>query len=160
MRALWRAGRWLGDPENLLTASEVLARPAYLGLETELIDRALTGRLITAPRGADRRVPQFLEYHAGAANFPWRSQAAWIGSRLAKRLMLDEEKAVTAAKATFRSDLYRMHLGSAGAELPAASSKLEGGCDTPTPAASNRGRLVLARNSFFDGRIFDPDLLT
>jgi ABC-type nitrate/sulfonate/bicarbonate transport system substrate-binding protein len=156
MRALWRTARWLGDPANRLTASGMLARSDYLDLEAEVIDRALSGLLITAARGAEQHVPQFLEYHAGAANFPWRSQAGWIGARLAGRFGLDRAASIAAAKATFRSDLYRQHLGPAGAELPAASEKLEGASVGPTPAASNRGKLVLQRNSFFDGRIFDP----
>ena len=156
MRAVWRAARWRGDPANRLTASTILARADYLDLDSEVIDRALRGQLVTAARGAEHRVPQFLEYHAGGANFPWRSQAAWIGARLARRLGGDVATAVAAAKITFRSDLYRLHLGPAGAELPAASEKLEGACDAPTPAASNRGRLILSRNRFFDGRIFDP----
>ena len=156
MRAVWRARRWLGDRANRLTASEVLARPAYLDLASEVIDRALSGQIVTTPQGNETRVPQFLDYHAGAASFPLRSQAAWIGTRLTARFGLDAAAGIGAATATYRSDLYRLHLGPAGAELPANSAKLEGTCEGPTPASSNRGRLVLARNRFFDGRVFDP----
>ena len=43
MRAVWRAGRWLDDPDHRGTAAEILSRPAYLDLPPELPERALTG---------------------------------------------------------------------------------------------------------------------
>jgi two-component system, oxyanion-binding sensor len=156
MRALWRAGQWLGQPENHSVASELLAAPGRLAVSAEVIERVLTGRLLISQSGEERRVPRFLEFHAGAANFPWRSQAAWIGAQLAWRYGLDPAISIKAARAVFRSDLYRRHLHSAGAELPSASDKLEGALTVPTAAASTQGRLILQPDRFFDARIFDP----
>lgn len=148
MRALWRAGRWLADPGNRLTASELLARPDYVDVAPEVLDRALAGELIVAPDAAETRVPHFIEFHAGLATFPWRSQAAWIGAQLSARLGLDRTASVEAARAVFRSDLYRRNLGPIGARLPATSDRVEGGrdagADDPLP------------NRFFDGANFDP----
>lgn len=157
VRALWRAGRWLEDAANLSVASELLAAPGRLGVAPELIERSLTGRLLILPTGEERRSPGFLRFHQGAAGFPWRSQAAWIGARLAGRHGLDGPTAQRQAAAVFRSDLYRQHLAPTGADLPAASSKVEGSLTRPTPAASSRGRLILAADGFFDARVFDPD---
>lgn len=156
MRALWRAGQWLGQPENHSVASELLAAPGRLAVSAEVIERVLTGRLLISPSGEERRVPRFLEFHAGAANFPWRSQAAWIGAQLAGRYGLDPLRGIAAARAVFRSDLYRRHLQPAGAELPGASDKLEGALAVPTAAAAAQGRLILQPDRFFDARIFDP----
>ena len=39
--------------------------------------------------------------------------------------------------------------------MPGASEKLEGTIEADTPAASESGRLVLRRDRFFDGRVFD-----
>lgn len=156
LRALWRAARWLGDAANRVTAAELLARPAHLGIAAELIDRALTGRLLITRAGAEEAVPQFLEFHAGAANFPWRSQAAWIGADLAARHGLAPDAAIAAARATFRSDLFRLHLGPAGAVLPRASDKAEGMLTAAEAVPAVNGTLILARNRFFDGQIFDP----
>ena len=58
--------------------------------------------------------------------------------------------------AVFRSDLYRTALASTGAEMPGASDKLEGAVRHPMAVASATGRLILERDAFFDGRIFDP----
>ena len=157
IRCLWRAARWLAQPENRTTASEVLVRQGFLDVSSDLIDRALAGRIVVARGGIDHRVPQFLEFHRGAANFPWRSQAAWIGARLAARHGLDVDHAMTLARATFRSDLYRHHLGPEGADLPLASDKSEGSLEASTAVPAVRGTLILARNRFFDGKIFDPD---
>ncbi|MGV8985366.1 MAG: CmpA/NrtA family ABC transporter substrate-binding protein [Cypionkella sp.] len=156
MRAIWRAGRWLGQPDNISVASDLLAAPGRLAVSAEAIERALTGRLVISPEGVERRAPSFLEFHAGAANFPWRSQAAWIGSRLAQRHGLDPMPAIAAARAVFRSDLYRLHLDATGAALPGASDKLEGALSVPTAASSTQGRLILPPDRFFDAKVFDP----
>lgn len=156
IRALWRAGRWLDQPGNRIVASEVLAQPGRLDVAAETIERSLAGRLLISADGTERRVPGFLRFHDGAAGFPWRSQAAWIGARLAARHGLDPALAQVAAAGVFRSDLYRQHLAPAGADLPAASAKVEGSLTGPTPVASSRGRLILPADRFFDARIFEP----
>jgi NitT/TauT family transport system ATP-binding protein len=99
-----------------------------------------------------------LEFHAGAANFPWRSQAIWIATRIADRLGLDRAEAATAARACFRSDLYRANLGPIGADLPGASEKVEGALSRRTPVASSTGEMFLGPDCFFDRQQFDPDL--
>ena len=156
MRAVWKAGQWLGSGGAKTTAAELLSREDYLDLAPEIIDRALTGHLVVNGRGETRECPGFVEFHAGAANFPWRSQAAWIGAQIAGRLGLDKSQAIDAARAVFRTDLYRRHLAEAGAILPGASEKLEGGIVEGTAVAAENGRLFLSENRFFDGRIFDP----
>ncbi|KMK68005.1 CmpA/NrtA family ABC transporter substrate-binding protein [Puniceibacterium sp. IMCC21224] len=156
MRAVWRACRWLAQPANRITTAEILQRPAYLGVPSEIIDRALSGQLVTTSNGHEQRVDGFLEFFAGAATFPWKSQGAWIAAQLAARVGLDRDTAMTAAKAIFRTDLYRDHLASTTAEMPGASEKLEGALSVPTAVASESGQLTLAPDRFFDGRIFDP----
>ena len=156
MRAVWRAGKWLSEPENVALASEILARPEYVGVPAEIIERSLSGHLIVSAQGDQRVVPDFVEFHRGVATFPWRSQAAWIGTQMAERMGKDPETAAQAARAVFRSDLYRDHIAPTGATIPGASSKLEGAIRDQTAVASVRGRLFLEPDRFFDGRIFDP----
>lgn len=157
MRAVWRAGRWLADPAHHLTASELLAREAYLNVSSEIIDRGLEGRLIVSPSGEVRSAPQFVVFADAAAQFPWRSQAIWMASRIAARMGLDVRESAAAARVCYRADLFRSVLGPIGADLPGASEKLEGALDRPTPVASSRGKLFLGPDQFFDGRIFDPN---
>lgn len=148
MRAVWRAGRWLDLPANRSMAAEILARPEFLSLPPEVIDRALTGGL----GGAGR----FVTFHEGAATFPWKSLGGLIAALLARRHGLPEGPAVMAGSAVFRTDLYRLHLREAGADLPGASQKIEGTLSHPTAVASERGTMILGPDRFFDGWIFDP----
>lgn len=158
LRALWRAGRWLGDAGNHMVASELLARSGRLAVQPEVIERALTGRMVISADGAERVTQGLIRFHGGAAGFPWRSQAAWIGAALAARHGLAVGPACVAAGAVFRADLYRAHLRAAGADLPGASEKLEGALDAPTAVPTERGSLILPADRFFDARIFDPSL--
>ncbi|MEI4487039.1 CmpA/NrtA family ABC transporter substrate-binding protein [Frigidibacter sp. MR17.14] len=155
-RAIWRAGRWLGDPVNRATASEVLARQSYLNVPAEVIERAMQGRLVIDPAGAEVQTDQFIVFHEGGAAFPWRSQAAWIARRLAGRTGLDPVWAAETAKPVFRADLYRQFLSGTGAPMPGASEKIEGALEAPAGAGASQGRLILNRNRFFDGAEFDP----
>ncbi len=156
MRAVWKAARWLGTSGKETTASEMLSQSRFLDLEPHILDRALNGRFFVNQRGDMRDCPDFLEFYRGAANFPWKSQGAWMAYQMAGRLGLERKEVLDPARAVFRSDLYRKYLAEAGAILPGASEKVEGGLAEKTAVASDNGRLILERNWFFDGQIFDP----
>lgn len=156
MRAIWRATRWIEMPQNRVTVAEVLSRPDYLDVAPELVDRSLSQCLLVAAQGPEVHVAQFQTFHHGSANFPWRSQAAWIGDRLALRFGLDRGRAADQARAVFRSDLYREHIGPMGAAMPRSSEKAEGALEGEESLPATSGSLILARNRFFDGEVFDP----
>lgn len=157
IRAVWHASRWLEKPESRIAAAEVLSRKDFLDLPPELIDRALSGRLILSGHGEQRQCDGFVRFHGAAASFPWRSQAKWMAHRLAQHYDLDAD--IKAGASVFRADLYRQHMSQTDADLPGASEKLEGAIHHPTAVASNRGRLNLLPDRFFDGAVFDPDAL-
>lgn len=156
MRALWRAGRWLNEPDHRGLAAEILSRADYLNLPVDLAERGLTGRLILSDRHEVREVQDFIAFHDGAASFPWKSLAALIAARIAARHGLDPHPAMTRAMDHFRTDLYRAHLRSAGAALPGASLRLEGALTEPRMVAAERGQMILRADAFFDGFTFDP----
>lgn len=156
MRAVYRAGQWLNAPDNRIIAGEILARREYLALPADVIERAMTGHLSAQARSLGAEVPGFVHFHAGAANFPWRSQAQWIGANLARRHGLDEAAVLPISRAVFRSDIYREVMGADGIDLPGASDKQEGALADPTAVASTRGTLILQPDRFFDGAVFDP----
>lgn len=152
MRAVWRAGRWLDAAGNRSTAAEILARPDYLNLPAEVIERGLLDRLGLGTGAAGR----FASFHEAAATFPWRSVAMLMGDWLARARGLRAGPARAAAAATFRSDLYRQNLREAGAELPLASAKVEGSLPAATAVRAVRGEMILGPDCFFDGQTFDP----
>lgn len=160
MRAVWRAGAWLSDPGHHMTTSELLARPEYLDISAEIVERGFDGRLVVSAYGEVRNIPRLIEFSAAAAQFPWRSQAVWMATRLAARLGLDPAEAADHARQSYRADLYRETLGPIGADLPGASEKLEGALPEVTPVASSSGRLYLGPDMFFDGRVFDPERIS
>lgn len=158
MRAIWRACRWLDQPENRGTAVEILSRPEYLNLSPELSERGLLGRLHVSPQGEVRHFPDFIRFHAGGASFPWRSTAALLARGIAQAHGLNALAAMQAASACFRTDLYRQHLRAAGADMPGASARIEGAMAHPTPVASEKGQMILGPDAFFDGETFDPPI--
>ncbi|SLN44762.1 Nitrate transport protein NrtA precursor [Aquimixticola soesokkakensis] len=156
MRAIYNACRWLALPENRATAAEIMTRAEYLDLPVEIIERSLRGRLIINARGDERACANHMCFHRGAATFPWKSQAEWMAARIAARLGLDRASAMAKAAEVFRTDLYRANLAGTGAEMPAASRKVEGALSEPSAVASASGKLILERDAFFDGTVFDP----
>ena len=153
LHALHDAAEWLSRPASAAAVAEIVARA--LEVPPEIVDRALTGRLTVSRRGAQARVPAFLRMAGGAAGFPWRSQAAWIGERLALRHGLEPGAARRAAAATFRADLYRRHM-TGRIPLPTASFLAEGGLDGATHLPSDGAPLLQPENRFFDGLVFEP----
>lgn len=157
LRALDRACAWCDDPGNRDDLAALLARPDHVGQPAELIAQALAGRMPLAPGGEDIDLPDFLVFHRGAANFPWRSQALWIYSQFVRWGMVEPSaEAERAAASVFRSDLYRSAFAGSGVAMPGASMKVEGALASPLAAASHQGNLTLAPDRFFDGRAFDP----
>lgn len=156
LRAVWRAGRWLGNPENRVIGSEILARSEYIDVDAALIERTMNGRPVVNASGAERKAPRLIEFFDGAATFPWRSQACWIAARWAARAGIDQAEAARVGRACFRSDIYRHVLGPIGADLPGASEKVEGALSIRTPVASSTGDMYLGPDLFFDGLRFEP----
>lgn len=156
MRAIWRGCRWLDQPESRGTAAEILSRGDYLNLPPELAERGLTGRLLVTPAGETRRTPRFIAFHDGAATFPWKSLAALFAERIARAHGQDPGHAMRRAMRHFRTDLYRQHLGPAGAALPGASARIEGALAEDREVSAGKGQMILRADAFFDGRIFEP----
>ena len=104
--------------------------------------------------------PDFMFQYNEAANFPWISQAMWLYSQLVRWEGLSYDPADAArAAAVFRPDIYRRALAGTGDLLPGASSKVEGSLRGPLAVGAQQGEITLTADSFFDGRIFDPDRL-
>lgn len=156
-RAVWRAGKWLDQAENHMTASEILSRPEYVDVAPEILERAFEGRLVISQRGETRQVPNFLTFTEGSASFPWQSWAAWIAKQLASRHGLNLDTAIEAAKAVFRTDVYRAALAPELAGLPLSDWKIEGAALERMKIDSAHGTLQLEPDAFFDGKVFDPN---
>ena len=158
LRALHAAAAHFVEPGTAAESADILARGEYLDAPRDAVLRAITDRIRLVPGGDPIHYPDFMFQYREAANFPWRSQAAWLYSQMLRWDGMAYSAAdADAAAAVFRPDIYRAALAGSGAPLPGASSKLEGGIDLPLGAGSVQGRLLLGSDRFFDGRAFDPD---
>ena len=158
LRALHAAAAHFVQPETAAESAAILARREYLDAPAETILRAITDHIRLSQGSDPLHFPDFMFQYREAANFPWRSQAAWLYSQMLRwdGLTFSPEDAA-AAEGTFRPDIYRAALAGSGATLPGASSKMEGAIGGSLGAGSVQGRLVMGRDRFFDGRSFDPD---
>ncbi|MFT3967104.1 MAG: ABC transporter substrate-binding protein [Sphingobium sp.] len=158
LRALARAAAWCDDPAHRGELAHLLSGPAYVDQPAELIGRALLGQIVPRAGQAPIDDPDFLLFAREATPFPWRSQALWIYSQLARWGMV-EHNAQNAARAgaVFRPDIFRRALADSDLPMPGASMKLEGAVDLPLAVGSRRGELTLGPDRFFDGRVFDPE---
>jgi len=158
IRALHRAAAHFVAPDTAQDSASILARPEYCNAPAETVLRAITDRVRLARDAEALHIPDFMFQYREAANFPWRSQAAWLYSQMTRwdgtPFSADEARA---AEGVFRPDLYRAALAGSSATLPGASSKLEGSIDAATGVGATQGRLILGSDRFFDGRSFDPD---
>jgi ABC-type nitrate/sulfonate/bicarbonate transport system substrate-binding protein len=158
IRALHAAAAAFVAPGTAEASAAILARPGYLDAPEDAVLRAITDRVRLAQGQPPTHIPDFMFQYREAANFPWRSQAAWLYSQMLRwdgtRYSAEE---AARAEGVFRPDLYRAALAGSGAVLPGASSKLEGAIGGSLGVGSVQGRLMLGADRFFDGRSFDPD---
>lgn len=154
--ALHHASLWCGDPRNHAELASLLALPAYVGREPDLLLPALTG-VLPVGGGAVRTVGDFFVPQAKAATFPWKSHALWFYTQMVRwRQVAHTEANRQVAAETYRPDVYRAALKALGIAMPSASAKVEGALTAETPVGSS-GALTLGPDGFFDGGRFDPD---
>ena len=154
--ALHQASLWCARPENHEALAALLARPAYVGRDVDLLLPALNGNLPVGG-GAVQAVSDFFVPNAKAATFPWKSHALWFYTQMVRWRQIEhtaEHQRVAAE--TYRPDIYRAALKALGIAMPSASAKVEGALTVETPVGSS-GALTLGPDGFFDGGRFDPD---
>ncbi|PZQ60031.1 MAG: nitrate transporter [Sphingomonas taxi] len=158
LRALARAAAWCDEPANRPALAALLARADVVDQPADLIERALSGRIVARAGDAALPIDDFMLFGREATGFPWRSQALWIYSQFVRWHMVEPgAEAQARAAAVFRPDVYRRALAGTDAAMPGASMKLEGALASALPAGAHAGRLTLGPDRFFDGRVFDPD---
>jgi len=156
LRALHAAAAHFVEPSASAENAAILARPEYCNAPVETVMRAITDRIRLSRDARPIHFPDFMFQYREAANFPWRSQAAWLYSQMTRwdRTPFSAAEA-KAAQSVFRPDIYRAALAPSGATLPGASSKLEGAVTDALGVGAAQGRLILGSDAFFDGRSFD-----
>jgi len=115
VRANARAAEFIEEPANRAEAARILAQPERIGVDAEVIQRTLDGRLKVSPDGAIRESARYLLVGREAATRPDPVQAAWLYAQMARwgQTAVSAE-ALRTAMAVFRPDLYDAALGKPG----------------------------------------------
>lgn len=150
--ALIEAGRWLDAAANRSHAAQMLKTGDYLrGASLIELEEALAVGDARHPRGPG------LLFHAGAANFPWRSHAQWFLAQMQRWGHLPPDTDVAAiAAAVYRPDVYRLAAQRVGQPCPRVDTKPEGLHAGAWAVSSDSGPLLMGPDLLFDGAVFDP----
>lgn len=84
VRALDAAARWCETPQARDELALLLSEPRHLGLPSDMLARALEGRLNAAGDGAARSDADFLVMHRDGANRPAPAHALWIYAQMVR----------------------------------------------------------------------------
>jgi two-component system, oxyanion-binding sensor len=158
--AVIEAARWLDEPGNRAEAARVLAHRPYIDLPEEIIAASLIGRVRPGADEETFSVPDLHIFHNGAANFPWRSHAAWILTQMRRWGQIDEGVNIRAtAAAVYRPDIYRDVAAALGLSYPAVCIKSEGHHAAAWSLDASPAPIAMGPDLFMDGRMFDPERL-
>lgn len=127
LRALIRASAWADEPGNHAELVALLSRPDHVGVEPEVVARALKSEIV---------------FHRDAAGLPRREHALWFLSQMVRwgQVGADLDLAAVAYR-VYRPDLFREAALSLGPVLDPAQVF----ADAAPPASA-----------LFDGAPFDP----
>lgn len=149
LQALLRAAQWADLPENRAALAGLLVHGGYVDAPLDVVRRGLTGRVVYAPDAPPRHNADFLVLHRYAANFPWRSQAAWFASALTAAGLGEGGSPLSA----FRPALYARAAEAIGAPYPLVDSKEEAAHATPWTLEQATLPIQMGREAAFDGAI-------
>jgi two-component system, oxyanion-binding sensor len=148
IRSLQRAAEFVGNPQNRGEAARILAKPERIGVEVQVILRALDGQLKISPAGEIRGSDRFLLLGGEGASRPEPIQAAWLYAQMVRWGQASmSSDALNTAIAVFRPDLYDAALGrsASGAETSHAIGAFAGPPFDPTDIAGHLAAFEIGR---------------
>jgi two-component system, oxyanion-binding sensor len=143
IRAHQRAAEFIEHPQNRAEAAAIMAQPERIGVDADVIQRTLDGRLKISPDGTMRESSRYLLVGREGAARPDPLQAAWLYAQMVRWGQTSfSPEALTVAKGVFRPDLYDTALGRDG--KPADASDAVGAFDGPAFDANDIARHLAA----------------
>jgi two-component system, oxyanion-binding sensor len=125
VRAAFRAAEFIERPENRTEVARMLAHPERIGVDAEVIQRTLDGRLKISPDGTIRESGRYLLVAREGASRPDPLQAAWLYAQMARWGQTSvSAEALETAKAVFRPDLYDAARGTSGVAVSGSSGAI------------------------------------
>jgi len=121
VRAHIRAAEFIEQPQNRAEASRILSSPERIGVDADVIQRTLDGRLKISPDGTMRESSRYLLVGREGAARPDPVQAAWLYAQMVRWGQTHvSPEALRTAMGVFRPDLYDAATGHEG--KPAGAS--------------------------------------
>jgi NitT/TauT family transport system ATP-binding protein len=151
VRACARAAEFIEQPANRGEAARILAQPERIGVDAEVIQRTLDGRLKISPDGTMRESSRYLLVGREGATRPEPVQAAWLYAQMVRwgQTSIDAE-ALKTAMAVFRPDFYDAALGqgrASGAVTAAPFGAFAGPAFDPADIAGYLASFAVARRA-------------
>ncbi len=154
--ALLEAARWIDRPENRMEVARLIARGIYVNAPMEVVAMSMTGSFRYGVDEPPRGLADFNVFYRYAANFPWRSHAAWFITQMVRWGQVPRPADIRAAAAAiYRPDLYREAAAGLDIPCPETDEKPEGFHGEPWQPAE-QPTLTLGGDRFFDGARFEP----
>ena len=123
IRAHERAAEFIEQPANRVEAAHILSAPERIGVDAEVIQRTLDGRLKISPDGTMRESSRYLLVGRQGAARPDPAQAAWLYAQMVRWGQTpNSPEALKVAMAVFRPDLYDAALGRAAKPAEASDA--------------------------------------
>lgn len=121
-RAHGHAADFIENPDNRGEVARILGAPERIGVDPEVIQRTLDGRLKISPDGTVRQSGRYLLVGREAAARPDPVQAAWLYAQMIRwGQAAYSPEALDTAKKVFRPDLYDAALGAPAKSIHAVS---------------------------------------
>jgi two-component system, oxyanion-binding sensor len=115
VRAHIRAAEFIEEPQNRAEAARILGQPERIGVDPEVIQRTLDGRLKIASDGTMRESDRYLLVGREGAARPDPVQAAWLYAQMVRWGQTTiRPDALKIAMSVFRPDLYDVASGQRG----------------------------------------------
>jgi len=112
VRAHIRAAEFIEEPQNRAEAARILGQPERIGVDAEVIQRTLDGRLKISPDGTMRESGRYLLVGREGAARPDPAQAAWLYAQMVRwGQTAIHPDALRTAMGVFRPDLYDVASG-------------------------------------------------
>jgi ABC-type nitrate/sulfonate/bicarbonate transport system substrate-binding protein len=148
VRAAFRAAEFIEQPQNRAEAARILAQPERIGVDADVIQRTLDGRLKISPEGTMRESRRYLLVAREGAARPDPVQAAWQFAQMVRwgQAAISPE-ALQTAMAVFRPDLYDAALGHAAkaVDAPDTIGAFAGPAFDPRDIAGHLAAFEIAR---------------
>ncbi len=146
--ALLAAAQYCEAPAN---TDDVAAQVSEsLSLPLAAVASSLPGA--TPEHGIDQS-----HFFAPATSYPWRSQAYWFLTQMARWGWLEQgTDLVDVATRVYRPDLYAKAAAAAGLSIPLSEWKAEGGHEAAWSLPATPTPIAMVSDRFCDGKIFAP----